>query len=267
MLQHTAGGLLTPLQASSILSCAVAHINERPLIVHGAPDEMGILTPWFLSARNMSTFHSQHVEAQDNLEHSLSRRAFQAQERLDLFRGVFNVFYHKEMVKFGHWNTQGKRPEVGDVCLILDKVKGKAHFLQKFQLGRIRHFTSPHVCEIDFVKQNPEVTAALIRDLRSQSGNWQKRYQVKLSSCTRDVKGLAILTSQGQEQKLKGGVEVDLFVDQLGPEDRAVRAAEAELGPEDRAVRAAEAEQQRGGDLAADQVPEGDRRAPLNGTK
>ena len=45
MLQHTAGGLLTPLQASSILSCAVAHINERPLIVHGAPDEMGILTP------------------------------------------------------------------------------------------------------------------------------------------------------------------------------------------------------------------------------
>ena len=185
------------------------------------------------------------------------------------------------MVKFGHWNTQGKRPEVGDVCLILDKVKGKAHFLQKFQLGRIRHFTSPHVCEIDFVKQNPEVTAALIRDLRSQSGNWQKRYQVKLSSCTRDVKGLAILTSQGQEQKLKGGVEVDLFVDQLGPEDRAVRAAEAELGPEDRAVRAAdaelgpedravrtaEAEQQRGGDLAADQVPEGDRRAPLNGTK
>ena len=89
------------------------------------------------------------------------------------------------------------------------------------------------------------------------------------------------LTSQGQEQKLKGGVEVDLFVDQLGPEDRAVRA---------------EAEQQRGGDLlggprdvppeerqgvqaqlrgpvhtvgglAADQVPEGDRQSPLNGTK
>ena len=42
------------------------------------------------------------------------------------------------------------------------------------------------------------------------------------------------MTSQGQEQKLKGGFEVDLFVDQLGPEDRAVRA---------------EAEQQRGGDL------------------
>ena len=60
------------------------------------------------------------------------------------------------------------------------------------------------------------------------------------------------LTSLGQEQKLKGGVEVDLFVDQLGPEDRAVRA---------------EAEQQRGGGLAADQVPEGDRQSPLNGTQ
>ena len=247
MLHHTAGGLLTPLQASSILSCAVAHINERPLIVHGAPDELGILTPWFLSARSMSTFHSQHIEEQDNLEHSLSRRAFQAQERLDLFRGVFNVFYHKEMVKFGHWNTQGKRPEVGDVCLILDKVKGKAHFLQKFQLGRIRHFTSPHVCEIDFVKQNPKVTAALIRDLRSQPGDWQKRYQVKLSSCTRDVKGLAILTSQEQEQKLKGGFEVDLLVDQLGPEDLAVSA---------------EAEQQPGGDLLGEPraVPSEERR-------
>ena len=219
MLQHTAGGLLTPLQASSILSCAVAHINERPLIVHGAPDEMGILTPWFLSARNMSTFHSQQVEEQDNLEHSLSRRAFQAQERLDLFRGVFNVFYHKEMVKFGHWNTQGKRPEVGDVCLILDKVKGKAHFLQKFQLGRIREFTSEHICEVDFVKQNPEVTAALIRDLRSQTGDWRRRYQVKLSSCTRDVRSLAILSSQAQEQRLKKGLEVDLLVTQPGPEE------------------------------------------------
>ena len=228
MLQQTAGGLLTPLQASSILSCAVAHINERPLIVHGAPDEMGILTPWFLSARNMSTFHSQRVEERDNLENSLSRRAFQAQERLDLFRGLFNVFYHKEMVKYGRWNTQGKRPEVGDICLILDKVKGKAHFLQKFQLGRIRNFTSPHVCEIDFVKQNPEVTAALIRELRSQSADWQKKYRVKLSSCTRDVRSLAILNSQGQEQKLERGFEIDLLVDQPGPEDLAVNGVAGE---------------------------------------
>ena len=103
------------------------------------------------------------------------------------------------------------------------------------------------MCEIDFVKQNPKVTAALIRDLRSQTGDWQKRYQVKLSSSTRDVKGLAILTSQEQEQKLKGGFEGDLLVDQLGPEDLAVSA---------------EAEQQPGGDLLGEPraVPPEERR-------
>ena len=72
---------------------------------------------------------------------------------------------------------------------------------------------------MDFVKQNPEVTAALIRDLRSQTGDWRRRYQVKLSSCTRDVRSLAILSSQAQEQRLKKGLEVDLLVTQPGPEE------------------------------------------------
>ena len=92
MLQPTAGGLLTPLQASSVLAEAVAHINERPLVIHVAPDDQGILTPWFLSARNMSTFHSQQPVLQDDLDHPLSRRAFQAQQRLELFKDVFNVY-------------------------------------------------------------------------------------------------------------------------------------------------------------------------------
>ena len=218
MLQPSAGALLTPLQACSILSSAVAHINERPLVVHVAPDDMGVLTPWFLSARNMSTFHSQHVELEDNLEHPLSKRAFQAQQRLDLFKGLFNVYYYKEMVKFGHWNTQNKQPEVGDVCLILDKIKGKAHFLQRFQLGRIREFSSPHVCQIDFVKQSPEVTAALIRDLRSHSEDWRSSYKVKTSSCTRDLRSLAIVSAYSQEQTLRQGLDVDLLIDQPGPD-------------------------------------------------
>ena len=218
MLQPAAGALLTPLQACSILSSAVAHINERPLVVHVAPDDMGVLTPWFLSARNMSTFHSQHVELEDNLEHPLSKRAFQAQQRLDLFKGLFNVYYYKEMVKFGHWNTQNKQPEVGDVCLILDKIKGKAHFLQRFQLGRIREFSSPHVCQIDFVKQSPEVTAALIRDLRSHSEDWRRSYKVKTSSCTRDLRSLAIVSAYSQEQTLRQGLDVDLLIDQPGPD-------------------------------------------------
>ena len=68
-----------------------------------------------------------------------------------------------------------------------------------------------------------------------------------VSSCVRDVRSLAILTSQEQEQKLKGGFEVDLLVDQLGPEDLAVSA---------------EAEQQPGGDLLGEPraVPPEERR-------
>ena len=92
------------------------------------------------------------------------------------------------------------------------------------------------------------------------------------------------MSSQEQEQKLKGGFEVYLLVDQLGPEDLAVRA-EAEQQPggdllgepravppeERRGVRA----QLRGPvhtvDGLADQVPEGDQpvmidnhQSPLN---
>ena len=228
MLQPSAGGLMTPLQASSILSLAVAHVNERPLVIHGSPDERGILTPWFLSARNMSTFHSQEIEDQGDLQHPLSRRAFQAQERLEMFKGLFNIFYHKEFVKLGRWRTQGKTPEVGDVCLVLDKTKGKAHFLQKFQLGRISSLKNNSTCEVAFLKQNPDVTAALIRDLRAQSKDWRKRYKVKTSTCTRDLKGLAIVSSQGQEKQLERGLEVDLLIErpQPGGEDGLVAGGE-----------------------------------------
>ena len=181
------------------------------------PDDRGVLTPWFLSARNMSTFHSQQVEVRDDLDHPLSRKAFQAQQRLELFKGLFNVFYYKEMVKYGHWNTKKKHPQVGDVCLILDKEKGKSHFLQKFQLGRVKEFSSPHVCEVDFVKQTPQVTAALIRDLKSQKKDWQKNYKVKTSTCTRDLRSLAIVAAHSQKEELKRGLDVDLLVDQTGP--------------------------------------------------
>ena len=214
MLQQSAGGLLTPLQASAILSEAVAHINERPLVIHVAPDDRGVLTPWFLSARNMSTFHSQNVELNEDLDHPLSRRAFQAQQRLDLFKGMFNVYYFKEMVKFGHWNTKGKQPAVGDVVLVLDKTKPKAHFLQKFQLGRIRRFISEHVCEIDFVKQDQKVTSALIRGLRSRSQDWRENYKVKISTCTRDLRSITIVCAHSQEGELRKGFEIDLMVDQ-----------------------------------------------------
>lgn len=89
--------------------------------------------------------------------------------------------------------------------------------MQKFQLGRIKEFTSPHVCEVDFVKQTPQVTAALIRDLKSQPKDWQKNYKVQTSTCTRDLRSLALVAAHSQEEALRRGIDVDLFVDQTGP--------------------------------------------------
>ena len=145
-----------------------------------------------------------------------------------MFKGLFNIFCHKEFVKLGRWHTQGKAPGVGDVCLVLDKAKGKAHFLQKFQLGRISSLKGNSTCEVAFVKQDPEVTAALIRDLKAQSKDWRKRYKVKTSTCTRDVKGLAIVSSQGQEGELERGLEVDLLIERRRPEGRHGLAADGE---------------------------------------
>ena len=76
---------------------------------------------------------------------------------------------------------------------------------------------SEHVCEISFVKQTPEITAALVKDLKNQSPNWRERYQVKTLTCTRDVRSLSMITSRQQEEVLKRGLEVDLLVHQPQP--------------------------------------------------
>ena len=81
MLQESVGGLITTMEASALLTCAIAHINERPLVLHGAHDELGILTPWYLSQRNMRVDHSQRTEDVD-LDNPLSRRAYMMQQRL-----------------------------------------------------------------------------------------------------------------------------------------------------------------------------------------
>ena len=44
--------------------------------------------------------------------------------------------------------------------------EGKRNFLQKFRLGRISKFESPHVVELHYVRQNPEMTAQRLRSLK-----------------------------------------------------------------------------------------------------
>ena len=228
MLHHEAGRMLSPIEASSILSCAVAYVNERILVINAAPDERGVLTPWFLSPRNMSVYHSQRVEEEEDLENPLSRRAFQAQQRLQLFKGQFDVFYYKQLVRFGHLNKAGEVPRVGDIVLILDKDKGKINFVRKFQMGRVRKILTTHVCEISYVKQDPVLTAALIQDLRNGAENWRSRYKVKVLTCTRDMKGLTILCSQPQEKQLQKGIDADIFMEHHPEEEHGAHGDQGE---------------------------------------
>ena len=208
MLHDTAGGLLTPLQASSLLACAVAYIAERPLVLHSCPDTMGTLTPWYLTGRSISITHSGVLDSFQLEEDRLTERAVEAQRRLQRFKQEFDIFYSRKLVKFGKWNHRDPIPKVGSICLILDKKEGKRNFLQKFRLGRISKFESPHVVELHYVRQNPEVTAQLLRSLKAGAGAWRNVYKVKTLTCKRDLKAVAMLAEPQQEQQAPVMVDV-----------------------------------------------------------
>ena len=177
LLYNEAGSLLTPLQAASVLSQSVAFINERPLMIYGAQNQLGHLTPWFLSPRSISAYHSQVVSENPLLENPLSKRAVEGQKMLEVFKRDFNIFYYRQMVKFGKWAKEEEKPQIGSIVLILDKQKGKAHFLQRFKVGRLTRFLSDHTCELEYIRQDPEVTARLVQSLQSTSPSWKSHYR------------------------------------------------------------------------------------------
>ena len=236
LLYNEAGSLLTPLQAASVLSQSVAFINERPLMIYGAQNQLGHLTPWFLSPRSISVYHSQVVSENPLLENPLSKRAVEGQRRLEVFKRDFNVFYHRQMVKFGKWAKEEEKPQIGSIVLILDKQKGKAHFLQRFKVGRLTRFLSDHTCELEYIRQDPEVTARLVQSLQSASPSWKSHYQVSTKTCTRDVKGLAVLVDSSQPDQWQDGLDIDLIMGSQAPEAQdaqdAPEARDAQDAPE-----------------------------------
>ena len=236
LLYNEAGSLLTPLQAASVLSQSVAFINERPLMIYGAQNQLGHLTPWFLSPRSISVYHSQVVSENPLLENPLSKRAVEGQRRLEVFKRDFNVFYHRQMVKFGKWAKEEEKPQIGSIVLILDKQKGKAHFLQRFKVGRLTRFLSDHTCELEYIRQDPEVTARLVQSLQSASPSWKSHYQVSTKTCTRDMKGLAVLVDSSQPDQWQDGLDIDLIMGSQAPEAQdaqdAPEARDAQDAPE-----------------------------------
>ena len=196
-------------------------------MIYGIRNQLGHLTPWFLSPRSISVYHSQVVSKNPLLENPLSRRAVEGQRRLEVFKRDFNIFYHRQMVRFGKWATEEERPSVGSVVLILDKEKGKSHFLQKFKVGRLTRFLSDHTCELEYVRQDPEVTAKLVRSLQSTSPAWKSHYQVTTKTCIRDIKGLSILVDGSQPDQWQDGLDVDLVIGPQGPAQDAPAAPDA----------------------------------------
>ena len=233
LLYNEAGSLLTPLQAASVLSQSVAFINERPLIIYGAQNQLGHLTPWFLSPRSISVYHSQVVSENPLLENPLSKRAVEGQRRLEVFKRDFNIFYHRHMVKFGKWAKEEETPQIGSIVLILDKQKGKSHFLQKFKVGRLTRFLSDHTCELEYIRQDPEVTARLIQSLQSASPSWKSHYQVSTKTCIRDVKGLAVLVDSSRPDQWQDGLDVDIIMGPHAPAQDAPNAPaqDAQVAP------------------------------------
>ena len=222
LLHDSAGGLLTPVQATSLLSCVVAYVNERPLVIHTSPDTLGQLSPWYLSARNISATHSGILDTFQLPEDRLTERAVEAQRRLERFKKEFDIFYLKKLIKFGKWNHSDPNPKVGSTCLILDKKKEKTNFFQRFRLGRITKYLSDHVVELRYVRQDPEVTAQLLHHLRA--GTWKEGYQVNSFICERDLKAVAVLALPSTEQQAPLLVDVLLGGHQRGgaePEDLA----------------------------------------------
>ena len=228
LLYNEAGSLLTPLQAASVLSQSVAFINERPLMIYGAQNQLGHLTPWFLSPRSISVYHSQVVSENPLLENPLSKRAVEGQRRLEVFKRDFNIFYHRQMVKFGKWAKEEEKPQIGSIVLILDKQKGKSHFLQRFKVGRLTRFLSDHTCELEYIRQDPEVTARLVQSLQSASPSWKSHYQVSTKTCTRDIKGLAVLVDNSQPDQWRDGLDIDLIMGSQTPAQDAQDALEAQ---------------------------------------
>ena len=153
MMASRGGTPITRVQAANLLSMACSFVNKKPLVM-GAGDELGYLTPWYLSGQNMEVDNSHKA---DNILlnfHSLTKRAVELQTRLDAFKRDFNIFYNKVLRTYGKWKTNSEPPTIGSIVYILDKTTAKANFLQKFRLGHISRYLSQHTVELTYMNQS-----------------------------------------------------------------------------------------------------------------
>ena len=225
MLAPRGGAPLTRVQAANLISMACSFINKRPLVVMGAADGLGYLTPWYLSGHNMEVDNSQKT---DNILlnfHPLTKRAVELQTRLEVFKWDFNIFYSKALRTYGKWRTNSETPSTGSIVYILDKTTTKANFLQRFRLGRISRYLSPHTVELDFMNQTEKegITQGLIKSLRTGQAA-----KVTLKKCVRDLRDLSIIIDPNKESAWAKGVDVDQLVADQDQEGQQVDQGQAQ---------------------------------------
>ena len=225
MLAPRGGAPLTRVQAANLISMACSFINKRPLVVMGAADGLGYLTPWYLSGHNMEVDNSQKT---DNILlnfHPLTKRAVELQTRLEVFKRDFNIFYSKALRTYGKWRTNSETPSIGSIVYILDKTTTKANFLQRFRIGRISRYLSPHTVELDFMNQTEKegITQGLIKSLRTGQAA-----KVTLKKCVRDLRDLSVIIDPNKESAWAKGVDVDQLVADQDQEGQQVDQGQAQ---------------------------------------
>ena len=120
------------------------------------------------------------------------------QERIERFRDTFNTFMTRNLTSLGKFNVDFNQIEVGDVCLILDKVHQgtlPVQAKQRYTLGVVEKLLSDRSVELRYARQ-------------SEGGKY------KTFTCERSIQGLALIVRACKVDKI--GKE-DIILDPIFP--------------------------------------------------
>ena len=196
------------MEITSTLATACDILNQRPLLLtaESTLEEKNILCPAYLTCADLDLKHTSCSSDQDthrvfSIHNSpLTRRATMIQERIERFRDTFNTFMTKNLSSLGKFNVDFNKIEVGDVCLILDKVHQgtlPVQSKQRYTLGVVEKMLSDRSFELRYARHT-------------------ERGQYKVFTCDRSIQGLALIT---KAHKLDEIENQDIILDPIYPVD------------------------------------------------
>ena len=192
---------LTPMEVTSTLATACDILNQRPLLLtaESTVEEKNILCPAYLTCADLDLKHTSCLGDPDRIfsihNSPLTRRATMIQERIEVFRETFDIFMTRNLASLGKFNRMSPQIEVGDVCLILDKVRQGTLPVQakkRYTLGVVERMLSDRSCVLRYVRQD------------------------KVFTCERSIQGLALITKASRLEKI---MEEDIIIDPIFPVD------------------------------------------------